>query len=47
MQAQPDFFHSLGECGQHLTCLPLGHAMHHRVVSVTLEFHGGELPFQP
>src|ERR687897_804941 len=25
----PDFFHPLGERGQHLTCLPLGRAMHH------------------
>ena len=47
MQPQPDFLHPLGERGQHLTCLPLGRAVHHRVVRVALELHGRELALQP
>ena len=43
MQPQPDVGHPRRERGQHLLCLPLGHAMHDRVVGVPLELHRWEL----
>ena len=47
VQPQPDLLHPLSERSQHLTCLPLGRAVHHRIVGIALELHGRELAPQP
>ncbi|MDX6328573.1 MAG: hypothetical protein QOI83_956, partial [Streptomycetaceae bacterium] len=47
VQSQPDLFHPVLERGQHLLGLPLGDAVHDRVIRVPFELDGRELPRQP
>ena len=46
MQFQSQLRQPLGERRPDLPGLALGHTVHHRIVSVPLEFHGRKLPFQ-
>ena len=47
MQPQPDLFHSGSDSLDQTFCLALVHAMHHRIIGITLERNPRELPGHP